>query len=159
MTSAVLALLAGVGAAGTAAERGALWGKLNPYIECINSASPQVGHGARLYSGWVDVRKGPTGKEKVVNGVLALPASIVERCLRAMQAAEAKAPRRPELEQAGAAYAKALVEVQARTGEAYDYYHQGDYKDDRMARGKAMHPALMQAWERFHAADDGLRAL
>ena len=41
--------------------------------------------------------------------------------------------------------------------EADDYYQQENYKDDRMAKGKALHPRLVAAWDAFANADKGLR--
>lgn len=42
--------------------------------------------------------------------------------------------------------------------EADDYYTQENYKDDKMAKGRAMHPKLIAAWDAFSAADKNLRA-
>ena len=41
--------------------------------------------------------------------------------------------------------------------EADDYYDQENYKDDKMAKGKALHPRLMAAWDAFADADQKLR--
>ena len=41
--------------------------------------------------------------------------------------------------------------------EADDYYSQQDYKDDRMAKGRALHPRLVAAWDAFASADKKLR--
>ena len=41
--------------------------------------------------------------------------------------------------------------------EADDYYEQEDYKDDKMAKGKALHPRLVAAWTAFASADQKLR--
>ena len=41
--------------------------------------------------------------------------------------------------------------------EADDYYSQENYKDDRMAKGKALHPRLVAAWDAFASADQALR--
>src|SRR5262249_7812665 len=41
--------------------------------------------------------------------------------------------------------------------EADDYYSQEDYKDDKMAKGKALHPRLVAAWDAFANADKELR--
>jgi len=42
--------------------------------------------------------------------------------------------------------------------EADDYYEQENYKDDKMAKGKALHPRLVAAWDAFASADGKLRA-
>src|SRR5205085_5729896 len=41
--------------------------------------------------------------------------------------------------------------------EADDYYTQENYKDDRMAKGRALHPILVSAWDAFASADQALR--
>jgi hypothetical protein len=41
--------------------------------------------------------------------------------------------------------------------EADDYYTQENYTDDRMAKGKALHPRLVAAWDAFASADQTLR--
>ncbi len=41
--------------------------------------------------------------------------------------------------------------------EADDYYPQEDYKDDKMAKGRALHPRLIAAWDAFASADKALR--
>lgn len=42
--------------------------------------------------------------------------------------------------------------------EADDYYTQQDYKDDKMAKGRALHPRLVAAWAAFERADKTLRS-
>src|SRR5690606_7055350 len=41
---------------------------------------------------------------------------------------------------------------------ANDYYELENYKDDRMARGKALHPRLVEAFGAFDAANDAFYA-
>jgi hypothetical protein len=41
--------------------------------------------------------------------------------------------------------------------ETDDYYSQENYKDDKMAKGKALHPRLVAAWDAFASADQKLR--
>ena len=42
--------------------------------------------------------------------------------------------------------------------EADEYYERENYKDDKMAKGKEMHPRLVAAWDAFASADKKLRA-
>ncbi len=51
-----------------------------------------------------------------------------------------------------------MVALEPLLKEADDYYTQEDYKDDKMAKGKALHPKLVAAWDAFAAADQKLRA-
>ena len=69
------------------------------------------------------------------------------------------APKNEELEKAGAAFAAAVGALEPMLKEADDYYSQQNYKDDKMAKGKAMHPKLMAAWAAFASADQELRGV
>ena len=64
----------------------------------------------------------------------------------------------PTLEAAATAYAKAVAKLEPLLKEADDYYTQQDYKDDKMAKGKALHPLLVAAWNAFESADKKLRS-
>ena len=55
------------------------------------------------------------------------------------------------------AYAEAVSKLEPLLKEADDYYSQQDYKDDKMAKGKALHPRLVAAWNAFESADQKLR--
>jgi hypothetical protein len=77
--------------------------------------------------------------------------------MRGIEEANKIAPHDAALEKAGSAFAESLFNLVAAVREANDYYEPGDYKDDKMAKGKALHPKLMAAWDRFAAADAGLR--
>src|SRR5262249_20797721 len=67
-------------------------------------------------------------------------------------------PRDAALEDAAAAYTDAVSKLEPLLKEADDYYRQEDYKDDKMAKGRALHPRLIAAWDAFASADQGLRA-
>ena len=51
-----------------------------------------------------------------------------------------------------------MTKLEPLLREADDYYSQQDYKDDRMAKGKALHPRLVAAWDAFASADQKLRS-
>ena len=51
-----------------------------------------------------------------------------------------------------------VVALEPLLKEADDYYSQEDYKDDEMAKGKALHPKLVAAWTSFADADSKLRS-
>ena len=50
-----------------------------------------------------------------------------------------------------------MAKLEPLLKEADDYYQQENYKDDKMAKGKALHPRLVAAWDAFAAADQQLR--
>ena len=55
------------------------------------------------------------------------------------------------------AYADAVASSSRCSRRPYDYYNQEDYKDDKMAKGRALHPRLIAAWNAFASADKALR--
>ena len=52
---------------------------------------------------------------------------------------------------------EAVSKLEPLLKEADDYYTQEDYKDDKMAKGRALHPRLVAAWDAFASADKKLR--
>jgi hypothetical protein len=130
--------------------------KVQPYIACLNGHSGRAFDSRARYLSW-SAKTGPTGKEKIVYGVYTLcdPAD----CGRGIEKANQMEPHDASLEKAGADFAKSLINPVPAVKEASDYYEQGDYNDDKMAKGKMLHPKLMAAWDGFAAADAELRAM
>lgn len=149
--SALLAALA----AGPAAAQDPLTEKLNAYVGCINRLSERSFDSRERYFSWVG-KKGPTGKERIIYGTYTI--YDTSDCKRDVETANAIEPRDAELEAAASDYVKAVVGLEPLLKEANDYYEQEDYKDDKMAKGKALHPRLVAAWDAFAAADGRLRA-
>jgi len=147
-------LLAGIAAAPRSfadpGEVSALGDKLQPYIRCLNDFSGRAHSSRSRYLSWA-AESGPTGKESIIYGTYTI--SDPHDCAVKIEAANATAPHEADLEAAGAAYAKALVTLAPLLKTADDYYTQENYKDDKMAKGKEMHPKLMAAWSDFSIAD------
>ncbi len=129
--------------------------KLQSYIECTNALSGRAYEAQSRYFSWA-AKSGPTGKEKIIYGLYTI--SDTADCQRGIVAATTLEPRNAELETAGTAYAKAVGVLGPLLKEADDYYDQKNFKDDKMAKGKALHPLLVAAWNDFTVADDRLRA-
>lgn len=129
--------------------------KLQPYIACINRLSERSLSSRERYLSWVNEKTGPTGKERNIYGLYTI--YDPKDCEAGVAKMAAEQPAVPELEKAGSEYAAAARELSVLLNEANDYYDQGNYKDDKMAKGRAMHPKLMAAYNRFVAADKGLR--
>ncbi|MFT4099348.1 MAG: YiiG family protein [Rhodoblastus sp.] len=130
--------------------------KLQPYIGCINRLSERSYDSRARYLSW-SKESGPTGKERIIYGLYTIYDTA--DCRKNVEKAAAMAPKNEELEKAGAAYAAAVGALEPLLKEADDYYAQENYKDDKMAKGKAMHPKLMAAWTAFAAADKELRGV
>lgn len=130
--------------------------KLQPYIGCINRLSERSYSSRDRYLSWSKA-SGPTGRERIIYGLYTI--YDTSDCRKSVEKAAAMAPKNEELEKAGAAYADAVGALEPLLKEADDYYSQENYKDDKMAKGKAMHPRLMAAWGAFAAADKDLRGV
>jgi hypothetical protein len=145
----------GLYAAGpTRAESPSLTEKINAYVECINRLSERAYDSRSRYFSWVR-GKGPTGKEPIIYGTYTI--YDTSDCKKNVEKANSLDPREPELEAAASAYVEAVVALEPLLKEADDYYEQEDYKDDKMAKGKALHPRLVAAWTAFASVDQKLR--
>ena len=150
------ALLSSLPATGPAhADDASLTEKLNAYVGCLNRLSGRAFDSRERYFSWVG-KKGPTGKERIIYGTYTI--YDTSDCRKNVEKANALEPRDAELEAAASAYADAVSKLEPLLKEADDYYKQEDYKDDRMAKGRAMHPRLVAAWDAFANADKALRA-
>ena len=128
--------------------------KINAYVGCINRLSARSYDSRARYFSWVG-KNGPTGKERIIYGTYTI--YDTSDCRKNVEKANALEPRDAELEAAAAAYAEAVARLEPLLKEADDYYTQQNYKDDRMAKGKALHPRLLAAWDAFASADQKLR--
>jgi hypothetical protein len=137
------------------AQTSALTQKMNAAVGCINRLSGRSHESKSRYFSWVKGNNGPTGKEQIVYGTY----TIYETgdCKRSVEQANALEPHEPALEIAATAYVEAVTALEPLLKEADDYYTQENYKDDKMAKGRAMHPRLVAAWKAFEAADGKLR--
>ncbi len=141
------------GGAGEEAQDEELGAKLGQYISCMNGTSKRVVQSRNRYLSWiVDEKVGPTGKERNIYGLYDLNAST---CWPALDRAKAMPPSLPEIESAASEYKKALEELEPLVKRAEDYYEQKDYKDDNMAKGKAMHQPLINGFAKFEQVSRG----
>ena len=137
------------------AETSSLTEKLNAYVGCLNRLSSRAFDAHARYFSWVG-KKGPTGKERIIYGTYTI--YDTSDCRTGVERANTLEPRNGELEDAASAYVDAVVALEPLLKDADDYYSQEDYKDDKMAKGKALHPKLVAAWTAFADADTKLRS-
>jgi hypothetical protein len=128
--------------------------KLNAYAGCINRLSERSHESRRRYFSWVS-KSGPTGKERIIYGTYTIYDTA--DCRKNVEKANGIEPRDAALEAAASAYVEAVGVLEPLLKEADDYYSQENYKDDRMAKGRALHPRLVAAWDAFGNADKALR--
>jgi hypothetical protein len=160
LAAAAAALLAPPANAQSDAQQGStssptLTEKLNAYVGCINRLSERSFDSRKRYFSWVG-KKGPTGRERIIYGTYTI--YDTSDCRKNVEKANTLEPRDPELEAAATAYVEAVTKLEPLLKEADDYYKQEDYKDDRMAKGRTLHPKLVAAWDAFAAADKSLRS-
>ncbi len=137
-----------------AAQTPSLTEKLNAYVGCINRLSERAFNSRSRYFSWA-AKSGPTGRERIIYGTYTIYDTT--DCRNNVEKANALEPHDAELEAAASAYAKAVSKLETLLKEADDYYTQQDYKDDKMAKGRALHPLLVAAWDAFESADKKLR--
>jgi len=147
-------LIAPLAASPAHAQGPSLTQKLNAYVGCINRLSERSYQSRSRYFSWA-AKSGPTGRERIIYGTYTIYDTA--DCRNNVEKANAMEPHDAELEAAATAYAKAVGKLETLLKEADDYYSQQDYKDDRMAKGKALHPLLVAAWDAFESADHQLR--
>jgi hypothetical protein len=126
--------------------------KLGEYIQCMNGTSKRVVQSRNRYLSWADEKLGPTGKERNIYGLYDINAST---CYPSLDRAKSMPPALPDVESAALEYRKALEELGPIVKRASDYYDQKDYKDDKMAKGKAMHADLMNGFAKFEQVSKG----
>lgn len=129
--------------------------KMNGYVGCINRLSERAYESRKRYFSWVS-KNGPTGRERIIYGTYTI--YDTSDCRTNVEKANALEPRDSALEAAASAYADAVAKLEPVLKEADDYYKQEDYKDDKMAKGRALHPRLIAAWDAFASADQALRS-
>lgn len=139
-------------AAGTDASASAS-DKLGLYIECYNRLDSSAHSSISRYSSWVkDMKAGPTGKETVVYGLYKIDPDATQSCKKDFAKAAGQAPAMAKLDADGQAYIQALDALSTVVQEANTYYDRGNYKDDGFAKGKQLHPQLVERMEAFEAA-------
>ncbi len=154
--SAVSEATGATGAPGASSEDekdGQLGEKLGEYINCMNNTSKRVVDSRNRYLSWVvDEVAGPTGKESVIYGLYEIN---VDSCFGSLEKAKTMKPALPDVDSAATEYRRALDELVPVVKTANKYYDQDDYKDDKMAKGKALHAQLMSGFSKFEQVNKG----
>lgn len=112
----------------------------------------------KRYTSWVDVKRGPTGKERIIYGLYSIGSSAKDAIEKARKSAEAE-PAIPALDGATKELAATFEALLPILNEAEAYYDRKDYLSDGMAGGKALHAKLFPAAMAFLAARARTNAL
>lgn len=130
--------------------------KLNAYVELLNRTL-RASESLARYGSWVDMKKGPTGRERIIYGLYSLYDVRTEAAKA--EAAISAAPPMPELDAEMTRYIAAYRDLAPTITTASAYYERQDYKVDAMAEGKMLHAKLAVAGPAFQAARDRVDAL
>ena len=120
--------------------------KLNSYVALLNRTL-RASESLARYESWVNMRTGPTGRERIVYGLYSLY-DVRGEIAKARAAAEAE-PRMAELDAAIGPFIAAYETLAPLIAQADGYYERADYKVDKMAEGKAIHAKLAPAGRAF----------
>jgi hypothetical protein len=130
--------------------------KLDAYVACLNKLSPLIQASRRRYRTWVG-REGPTGQRDIY-GLYDIQDEVVSTCVAGVAKAKALPPSDPKLESAGELFAAAVTDLGPLIHELFTYYENKIYRDDKFARGSAIHPRIWAAFDAFSKADHDLLA-
>lgn len=121
--------------------------KANAYTALANRTLRAIESWDR-YKSWVDLRKGPTGKERYIAYGLYSLYDVKDEIARA-EAATGQPPAQPELDGAVKRYIAAYQELAPLITRAERYYERKDYRDDNVAEGRELHGRMVPAAEAF----------
>jgi hypothetical protein len=108
------------------------------------------------YAAWVDIKNGPTGKERSIDGLPDITGAVQE-------IADAGAngpgmwPPLPNVDATAQKLAQATAALAPVVKSASDYYSQRQYKSDAAKRGQELHAQLLPMFEQFFGAELALR--
>jgi hypothetical protein len=132
--------------------------KMNTYISCFNQ-NKDVTRSIQRYSQWVkDMKKGPTGKEKIVYGLYNVNVDKISKCQKDITEVAVLEPIIPTLDDDAVLFANTQLAVAENIKAMYPYYNQEDYKDDKLAKGKEMHVEFAKNADAFLTANQKLSA-
>jgi hypothetical protein len=122
--------------------------KLNAYASLLNRTL-RAQESLDRYRSWVDMKTGPTGRERIIYGLYGL--YDVRGEIVTAEAAMAQPPAMPDLDGAMKSYITAYQVLAPTITEADSYYERQDYRTDKMEQGRALHAKLAVAGPAFLA--------
>lgn len=125
--------------------------KLNAYVKLLN-ATLRAEESWNRYLSWVNLKTGPTGKERIIYGLYSVPPSQAKTAIDLVRKVAGEPPSIPAIDAAAQSLTSSFEALVPILNEAEAYYDRKDYKSDQMAGGKALHARLQPAAEAFLAA-------
>ncbi len=131
--------------------------KTNLYVKALNSVSAAQRSYDR-YASWLDVKKGPTGKERYITyGLYEINKSSVNDVREAAKRGPAMKPALADLDATITRLSEAFTALEPLVKKAHDYYEQEDWKDDNAKGGQELHAQMMPLFQRTFEAERELR--
>lgn len=129
--------------------------KLSGYIDCINRDAPRVSEAIHQYFEYIDRDKGPVENR---NGNYPLRSPVDEKhCVEWIEKANAIEPKDAALEGSATKYASSLKDFNSTYTTLATYYDEKDFKDDKLAKGKDLHPKMVKLSDDVLEAEKKLR--
>ncbi len=124
-----------------ATDPNAAIGKMNAYVALLNRTI-RASESLDRYESWVNMKKGPTGKERNVYGLYSL--YDVRSEIEAAQQATTAEPKMPQLDEAMVSYIAIYQKLAPAVEKASKYYDRKDYKSDKFAGAKEFHKQIAE---------------
>ena len=109
------------------------------------------------YAGWVDIKTGPTGKEKTIDSGLPDIAGALQEISDAGAKGPGLWPPLPAVDGMAQKLAQATAALAPLVKSASDYYAQHQYKSDGAKRGQELHGQMLPMFEQFFACELAMR--
>ena len=132
---------------GDEAELQATIRKSNAYTALMNRTLRAVQSWER-YRSWVDMQRGPTGRERYISYGLYSLYDVTSEIARAEEAINQE-PALSGLDDVVRRYIQAYQALAPLITRAERYYERKDYRDDNMAEGRALHGQMVPAAAAF----------
>ena len=135
----------------------------NEVIDVFNDVQSDVREWRNKYAEYIDLEKGPAEnllKSNIQDYLwpfLDSDMGSLDRKLKPV--AEKAADSKDVLYQTSATYIVSIQKLGETMRAAREYYRDGKYKEDRLAKGKELHPQVVKAFEVYFDAEKGLETV
>jgi hypothetical protein len=130
--------------------------KIQAYTNALQ-AGRAVQKSFERYASWVDLKTGPTGKEKAIDSGLPDIGSALQEISDAGKKGPGMWPPLPGADGGAQKLADATAALAPVVKSASDYYAQRQYKSDGAKRGQELHGQMVPMFEQFFAAELAFR--
>ena len=108
------------------------------------------------YAAWVDIKSGPTGKERAIDGLPDI-AGAVQEIADAGANGPGMWPPLPNVDAMAQKLAQTTAALAPVVKNASDYYSQRQYKNDAAKRGQELHAQMLPLFQQFFTCELALR--